>query len=158
LSADLSDTTTTTIHVKNALALSATSFQFVIQVGSEQMLVTAVDTTNNTLTVQRHVNGTTAATHSKDEDVFPAFDQRGQARQVNGHFDIGAFQTQANPFVVTTASDPGGQSGLLSLREAVNLANAYADAGAQAGITFAAGVSHIILAGSQLELSGHNAT
>ena len=29
-----------------------------------------------------------------------------------------AFQTQATPFVVTTTADPGGVSGLLSLREA----------------------------------------
>src|SRR5262249_24314371 len=75
-----------------------------------------------------------------------------------GHFDVGAFQSQENPLLVTTASDPGSLSGLLSLREAVNLANAYANAGDSARITFASGVSRILLAGSQLELSGTNAT
>ncbi len=68
--------------------------------------------------------------------------------------DIGAFQTQVFPFLVTTASDPGGLAGLLSLREAVNLANAYANAGYPADITFVAGVTDIVLDGSQLELSG----
>jgi CSLREA domain-containing protein len=52
-----------------------------------------------------------------------ATDQRGLPRVVGGAIDIGAFQTQANPLVVTTAADPGGLVGLLSLREAVNLAN-----------------------------------
>jgi predicted outer membrane repeat protein len=51
-------------------------------------------------------------------------DQRGLPRLVNGLADIGAFQTQADPFLVTTLTDPGRQFGLLSLREAVNLANA----------------------------------
>jgi hypothetical protein len=50
-------------------------------------------------------------------------DQRGLPRVVAGHTDIGAFQTQANPFLVTTLLDPGRQFGQLSLREAVNLAN-----------------------------------
>jgi hypothetical protein len=87
-----------------------------------------------------------------------ATDQRGQARSVAGHVDVGAYQTQANPFLVTTAADPGQLSGVLSLREAVNLANAYASAGDAATISFAQGISSITLAGSQLELSGHNAT
>jgi hypothetical protein len=50
-------------------------------------------------------------------------DQRGLPRLVGGSSDIGAFQSQADPFLVTTLTDPGQQSGLLSLREAVNLAN-----------------------------------
>jgi hypothetical protein len=50
-------------------------------------------------------------------------DQRGQPRGGPAS-DIGAFQTQADPFLVTTLQDPGRQPGQLSLREAVNLANA----------------------------------
>jgi hypothetical protein len=49
-------------------------------------------------------------------------DQRGQPRPGAGT-DLGAFQTQPDPFVITTRQDPGQQFGLLSLREAVNLAN-----------------------------------
>jgi hypothetical protein len=50
-------------------------------------------------------------------------DQRGLPRPAGGPTDIGAFQSQADPFLVTTLADPGQLSGLLSLREAVNLAN-----------------------------------
>jgi hypothetical protein len=48
-------------------------------------------------------------------------DQRGQPLPGAGN-DIGAFQSQANPFLVTTLTDPGQLSGLLSLREALTLA------------------------------------
>jgi hypothetical protein len=51
-------------------------------------------------------------------------EQRGQPRVVAGHTDIGAFQTQSDPFLVTTLTDPARQLGLLSLRQAVALANA----------------------------------
>jgi hypothetical protein len=54
----------------------------------------------------------------------PRTDQRGLPRVVAGQMDIGAFQTQASPVLVTTLQDPGGLLGLVSLREAVNLANA----------------------------------
>jgi predicted outer membrane repeat protein len=50
-------------------------------------------------------------------------DQRGLPRVGGGANDIGAFQTQTDPFRVTTLTDPGRQFRLLSLREAVNLAN-----------------------------------
>ena len=43
--------------------------------------------------------------------------------------DIGAFQTQAQPFQVTTTADPGGIAGQLSLREAINLADALPGGG-----------------------------
>jgi hypothetical protein len=96
-----------------------------------------------------------------DNSLVPAgvtTDQRGFARIAGGTVDIGAYEVQANPFLVTTAADPGGLPGLLSLREAVNLANAYAGAGDPAAISFAAGVSAVTLSKGQLELSGHNAT
>jgi hypothetical protein len=50
-------------------------------------------------------------------------DQRNLLRDPNGPIDIGAFQTQQDPFLVTTLADPGRLPGLLSLREAVALAN-----------------------------------
>jgi hypothetical protein len=88
-----------------------------------------------------------------DPASAPPTDQRGLPRLAGGPIDIGAFQSQAAPFLVTTLADPGQQLGLLSLREAVALANVLPgdntvsfdpnrDGGA---ITLAAG---------QLELSG----
>jgi RHS repeat-associated protein len=66
-------------------------------------------------------------------------DQRGFARPnaSNGTYDIGAFQTQPEPLVVnTTADDPVGL-GQLSLRDAINLADAFANAtGDNETITF----------------------
>jgi hypothetical protein len=81
-------------------------------------------------------------------------DQRGQPRGGNNPVDIGAFQSQGPSLVVTTTADPGGLVGLLSLREALNLAQVEAATGAPATITFAAelGDSTITLAGSELEL------
>jgi len=64
-------------------------------------------------------------------------DQRGDPRVVNGKVDIGAYQTQTAPFLVTTAADPGGIAGQLSLGEALNLANAVSATGASPTVTFA---------------------
>jgi hypothetical protein len=66
----------------------------------------------------------------------PTTDERGFPRPSAGRVDVGAFQVQPSPFVVTTAADPGQLAGKLSLREAVNLANAYATASSRATITF----------------------
>jgi hypothetical protein len=83
-------------------------------------------------------------------------DQRGQAR-VAGSSDIGAFQTQTAPFLVTTLQDPGRQFGQLALREAVALANALPgdhtvsfDPNRDGGV--------VILTAGQLELSGTGRT
>ncbi len=88
---------------------------------------------------------------------LPAADQRGFARINGGRLDIGAVQTQVRPFLVTTAADPGDLWGRLSLREAVNLANAWAAAGTGIIITFAPGLAGatITLTQGLLELSGH---
>jgi predicted outer membrane repeat protein len=59
-----------------------------------------------------------------DPTFAGGYDQRGQFAAYPGPIDIGAFQSQTIPFVVTTLTDPGQQFGLLSLREAVNLADA----------------------------------
>ncbi len=45
---------------------------------------------------------------------LPATDENGNARIVAGHLDIGAYQTQAGPIVVTTAADPGGIVGQMA--------------------------------------------
>ena len=86
----------------------------------------------------------------------PTTDQRGFAR--GSTVDIGAFQT--NPLVVNTTIDAlGSPSGDLSLRQAVNLANAL---GGGEAITFDATVfatpRMIALDGTQLELKSGTAT
>jgi hypothetical protein len=58
-----------------------------------------------------------------DPDTGPTADQRGLPRVAGGPTDVGAFQSQPEPFAVTTLADPGRAYGLLSLREAVALAN-----------------------------------
>jgi hypothetical protein len=80
-------------------------------------------------------------------------DQRGQPRVIAGSSDIGAFQTQAAPFLVTTLTDPGQQFGQLSLREAVNLADALPGDNT---VTFsdAFDFGTVTLTAGQLELSG----
>jgi hypothetical protein len=81
------------------------------------------------------------------------YDQRGQLAAFPGPIDIGAFQTQTNPFLVTTLTDPGRQFGLLSLREAVNLADALpGDNTVSFATTFDSGT--VTLTQGQLELSG----
>jgi hypothetical protein len=80
-------------------------------------------------------------------------DQRGLPRPAGGPTDIGAFQSQADPFLVTTRLDPGRVSGLLSLREAVALANVLPGDNT---VSFDPNLDGgaITLAGGQLELSG----
>ena len=61
------DPVATTIVVTDAAALQAAAGQpnnFVVQIDSEQLLVTAVDDAGDLLTVQRGYNSTTAATHA----------------------------------------------------------------------------------------------
>jgi hypothetical protein len=127
------NSTTASLTVADAAVLGLIPNRTVLLIDSEQVLVTAVN--GNTLTVTRGVNGTTAAGHSSGAGVNLATDQRGFPL-ASGNPDIGAFQTQSNPFLVTTATDPGGLVGLLSLREAINLANAYQGDAGTAAITF----------------------
>jgi predicted outer membrane repeat protein len=85
--------------------------------------------------------------HGTSGSGIPTTDQRGFAR--SGAYDIGAFQTQTGPLVVTTSADPGLLSGQLALREAINLANAL---GGSATITFNASfnIAHAIKLNGQL--------
>jgi hypothetical protein len=160
----------TSINVANIAAIASTPGTYLIQIESEQILVT--DVVGNSLLVTRGYNGTTAAGHANNAAVYLATDQRGLAR---GN-DIGAFQTQGNPFRVTTTADPGGIPGALSLREAVNLANAFAGAGNAETITFdpslnastitlsgvltlqGTGAAETIDGGGQITVSGQSAT
>jgi hypothetical protein len=88
-----------------------------------------------------------------DAGSSPPTDQRGLLRRAGGPTDIGAFQTQPDPFAVTTLADPGRAYGLLSVREAVALANvlpgdhtvSFADALDGGAVSLTAG---------ELELSG----
>ena len=81
--------TDTTLAVADAEAIASTPGNYPIQIDGEQIEVTNVDLATNTLTVIRGVNGTTAAPHSVNAAVYPATDQRGSPRLVNGTLDIG---------------------------------------------------------------------
>jgi hypothetical protein len=88
-----------------------------------------------------------------DPNTPDTTDQRGLPRVAGGPTDIGAFQTQPSPFVVTTRDDPGQQFGLLSLREAVALADVLPGDNT---VSFADSLDGgaVSLTAGQLELSG----
>jgi hypothetical protein len=79
-------------------------------------------------------------------------DQRGQPR-LPGYSDVGAFQSQPDPCLVSTLLDPGRLSGLLSLREAVALANVLPGDHA-VSFSDALDGGQISLTAGELELSG----
>ena len=85
--------TDTTIAVANAAAIAQTPGDYLIRIGQELMLVTSVNTTLNTLTVQRGVDGSTAISHPGGSNVFLASDQRGVDFQVAP--SIGAYTAGA---------------------------------------------------------------
>lgn len=89
LSGAVTDATNTSISVSDATFLAVGD---ALNVDGEIVLVTAVDSTNNTITVTRGADDTTAATHASGTGLFLAFDQRGLPRNANP--DIGAFETQ----------------------------------------------------------------
>jgi hypothetical protein len=62
---------------------------YLIQIDSEQMLVTAVDTTTNTLTVTRAVNGTAAANHAANAAVFHNYGARADYINLTLEYDHG---------------------------------------------------------------------
>jgi len=82
--------TATSISVGLASAIASTPGSYVIQIDTEQMLVTNV--VGNTLTVTRGYDGTTPAAHNLGSKVFLATDQTGAPRI--GLPDIGAYQYQ----------------------------------------------------------------
>jgi len=88
----------TTIPVALASAIASTPGSYLIQVESEQMLVTNVS--GNNLIVTRGYNGTTEAAHAANAKVYLPTDQTGSPRL--GIPDIGAFQYQ----LVTSSVNP----------------------------------------------------
>jgi hypothetical protein len=95
----------TTLVVADAAAIASTSGNVFIQVGGEQMLVTGVDLADNTLTVQRGVNGTVASAWGSGTGMSLATDQRGISRPEDGG-DIGAFQSQGFTLSVLNGTSP----------------------------------------------------
>jgi hypothetical protein len=91
LAAGVNSATATTLSVANAAAIASTPGSYPILIDGEEMLVTNVDLTANTLTVVRGYNGTTAVSHSSAAQVFLATDQRGFSRPLTP--DVGAYQT-----------------------------------------------------------------
>ena len=101
------DPNDTTIYVNNAAAIAVTPGDYYILIDQEEMLVTNVNLSNNTLTVQRGINGT-AASHDVGAGVYLATDQHSVSRATPP--DIGDFQaTPANPTVssVSTSAASG---------------------------------------------------
>jgi len=145
--------TATTIPVGLAAAIASTFTGSLIQIDSEQILVTDVSGSN--LIVTRGYDGTTAAAHNSGASVSLPTDQIGQARV--GAPDIGAYEAQS-PFgsqIVTTLSDGSIHTGI-SLRDALALAGGDAGNGVSDTISFAPGLSGqtIPLTHGPLEVDG----
>jgi RHS repeat-associated protein len=106
----------TTLAVDDVAAIASTPGNYLIQIDSEQMLVTAVNLQGQTLTVERGYNGTMAAAHSFGFVFHPA-DQVGQPRGGSSS-DIGAYEYQANTTVnshsLTLGQTATGQLGDIS--------------------------------------------
>jgi hypothetical protein len=104
--------TDTTLSVANAATVVvqpswlSVQFDYLIQIDGEQMEVTQVDLTNNTLTVIRGVNGTSAIAHSTGAGLYPTADQRGIGRPTTGSPDMGAFQSQGFSVSVISGDSP----------------------------------------------------
>ena len=96
------DSNATGFAVSNASVIAKNSL---IRVDGEVMRVT--DISVNTLTVQRGVNGTIAATHSQLATVSLAADQRGKSRFRGSVVDIGAFESSPPTYYVVTGTGDG---------------------------------------------------
>ena len=134
----------TTIYVQNASAIAQTPGNYYILIGQEEMLVTGVSTSANTLTVQRGVNGTIAATHAAGAGVYLATDQRGVARPIPP--DIGAFQLPAT--VTSSAADLPANSTIVTINGSGFDANAANDS-----VTFSNGVTGTVTAATGFSLT-----
>ena len=118
----IADATTTSITVSNGLPIAAdlptNGSGLVIQIGSEEMLVTAVN--GNVLTVQRGYNGTTAAPHGNSalvllpDTVSPLptpndyalyLNQGGAANQYTATLSTLRFATTASGSAMVTGID-----------------------------------------------------
>ncbi len=121
------NTSTTTIPVADAQAIASTPGDYLIEIDGEDMLVTNVNLTNNTLTVIRGYNGTSETAGDSGDGVFLLLDQRGDAYAATP--DIGAYQSTgtapATPFVtgVSASSGPLAGGAVVTIT-GINLANA----------------------------------
>jgi hypothetical protein len=128
--------TSTSLSVVSAAGLAVTP-GLTIQIDAEQMTITAVDTTNNTFTVQRGANFTTVAKHDAGAGLLPATDQRGFARVSAAAVDIGAFELQPDFSISVSPSSltvPPGSSGGATISTAVTAGSAQAVALSAAGL------------------------
>ncbi len=128
-----------TIVVGDAATIASTPGSYLIQIDSEQLLVTNVNLSTNTLTVVRGYNGTTQTTHN-GSGVYLYVDQRGYAiNPTTTTPDIGAYQTQGaapgTPAVTGVSPSSGSLAGgSVVTITGTNLANATAvDFGALPG-------------------------
>ncbi len=126
-SGGISSSTAMTITVGDAGAIASTAGAYLIRIDSEDMLVTNVNLSNNTLTVVRGYNGTTATTHSAGAGVYFLLDQRGDA--YSGTPNIGAYQSSATapgtPTVTSVSPTSGTMAGGTSVTiTGTNLTNA----------------------------------
>ena len=133
----------TTIYVANAGAIAQTAGSYYILIGSEQILVTAINTTNNTLTVQRGVNGTTAASHSVGSSVFFAMDQRGIIKPTPAA--IGAFQLEQ--LTSSVIALPANSTGMTII------GSAFDPTAANDSVAFSNGVTGVVTAATSTTLT-----
>ena len=106
--------TDTTIKVASVAGLPSYSFPYSVAIGSEHMLVTAVDATNNTLTVERGAGGTTATTHVLGSTV-ELLDDAGQIQDalcaLGGDLaDVTVTATSPDQYTISFGNDSAGQS------------------------------------------------
>ena len=95
----------TVIPVADAAAIASTALEWTLQIDSEQLTVTNVDLTNNTLTVIRGLFGG-ATGHNAGAGVYFAYDQRGDAVPLPSAPAMGAVQPAATATGVTAAPSP----------------------------------------------------
>ncbi|MGO9917135.1 MAG: beta strand repeat-containing protein [Isosphaeraceae bacterium] len=95
----------TVIPVADAAAIASTALEWTLQIDSEQLTVTNVDLTNNTLTVIRGLFGG-ATGHNAGAGVYFAYDQRGDAVPLPNAPAMGAVQPAATATGVTAAPSP----------------------------------------------------
>ena len=138
----------TTIQVANAAAIASSAGAYPITIDNEEMLVTGVNLTTNTLTVQRDYAGTIATTHNTNTGVYLATDQRGD--QTDSIISMGAYSPSPNILVVTDPGSGAGSATDVTLPYAV----ATTDAGSNGLIQFASSLSgQVITLNSTLTLT-----
>ncbi len=114
------DPSTTTLTVANAPALAAgNASNFVIRIDNEQMLVTAVNLTTDTLTVARGYNGTTATTHAAGAYVFLETPAQAHAGDYQIYLTQGAFTETGNTTVGNNTITGLGNTAALTVGEFV---------------------------------------